>query len=88
MDLIIAGLSLLLFTFIVPTLIAFVPLKVYFSVIGLVAFVVLSYLWLIEKLAPSESQSRRQATLGLLQVYLHTGDLTPAGANDGITRAA
>ncbi|KAM7210016.1 Alpha/Beta hydrolase fold [Rhypophila decipiens] len=68
MDPIVAGLVLLLFTD-VPALLAAVTLKIYLSVILLVILLLLSYLWLIDKLTPSESQSRKDSTLGLLRVY-------------------
>jgi hypothetical protein len=87
MDLIVSAATLLLLLLIIPVILATTSLSLYLSVLGCGALAVLGYLWLIDKLAPSESQSRRQAAIGLLQVYPDTGNSIPQPA-DGDTRTA
>jgi len=69
MDPILAGMAILFFTVLVPALLATLTLKTYLYALGMVILASASYLWLIEKLAPSPSASRSQAGHGLFQVY-------------------
>jgi hypothetical protein len=88
MDLIVLAAILLLLLLVIPTILATISLYLYLSVLGCGALAVLGYLWLIDKLAPSESQSRRQAAAGLLQVYPYTGHSIPQPADEGTPRTA
>jgi hypothetical protein len=85
---IIIGLVLLLFTLIVPVLLATLTLKTYLSVITLVILLYLGYLWLIEKITPSESQSRKDSILGLSRVYPPEGSISSVETPGGDARTA
>src|SRR5947199_789069 len=61
--------ALLFFTICVPIVIVFFNLKVYLAAFGSVGVAIVSYLWLLHKLAPSPSASRLQAKYGLHQIY-------------------
>lgn len=69
MDPILAGIAILLFTIIIPTLLATLTLKTYLYALGLVILGYLSYLWLLDYLTPSPSASRLTAEYSLIQVY-------------------
>lgn len=88
MDLILFAAILLLLLLVVPIILATISLYLYLSVLGCGALAILGYLWLIDKLAPSESQSRRQAAIGLLQVYPNTGNSIPQSADGDTPRTA
>ncbi|KAK0743982.1 hypothetical protein B0T18DRAFT_194032 [Schizothecium vesticola] len=88
MDSIIAGLVLLLFTVIIPVLLATLTLKAYLTIIIPTILFLLSYLWLIEKITPSESQSRKDSVLGLLKVYPQEGSVLPDGIPGSHTQTA
>ncbi|KAL2126774.1 hypothetical protein VTI74DRAFT_270 [Chaetomium olivicolor] len=89
MDSMIVGLVLILFTFIIPVLLATLTLKAYLSVITPAILLLLSYLWLIEKIAPPESQSRKDSILGLSRVYpLEEGSISSTEIPGSDTRTA
>src|SRR5277367_5824323 len=61
--------ALLFFIIGVPIVLVFFNLKAYLAVFGSFGVAIVSYLWLLDKLAPSPSASRLQAKYGLHQIY-------------------
>ena len=82
MDPILAVIAILLFTIIIPTLLATLTLKTYLYGLGLVILGYVSYLWLLENLTPSPSASRLTAGYGLIQVYPKAEDIDRDHAAD------